>query len=97
MLAVASILCPRLNSKGDQSSACSGHFFAKNLLGFACRGQYFMSEIKLERGSKFCLQWPVFYVQDRIKKGIQVRFAVVIHLLKFCLVLLAVSSILCLT
>ena len=52
MLAVASILCPRLNSKGDQSSACSGHFFAKNLLGFACSGQYFMSEIELKRGSK---------------------------------------------
>ena len=61
-----------------------------------------MSEIVLKRGSKFCLrwsfvglksvwfclQWPVFYVRDSIKKGIEVLLAVVICWLKsvwFCL------------
>ena len=41
----------------------------------------------------FCLQWRVFYVWDRIKKGIKVLLAVVICWLKIYLVLLAVASI----
>ena len=30
--------------KGDQSPACGGYLFAKNLFGSACSGQYFMSD-----------------------------------------------------
>ena len=53
---------------------------------------------ELKRGSKsclqwsfvsykfvcFCLQWPVFYVWDRIKKEIKVLLAVLICWLKIC-------------